>query len=157
MENKLQLKDILTIDLKNAMKSKDTVSKNTIQSLRAAILQYEIDNNIVLDKNDIKLIDIIATEQKKRYDALEQFKKSDREDLINQTLKEIEIISKYLPKQLTDEELTQQVNNIIKTEKALSIKDMGKVMKVAKEQLGNTVNGKRLADCVKQQLSKEVN
>lgn len=157
MENKLQLKDILTIDLKNAMKSKDTVSKNTIQSLRAAILQYEIDNNIVLDKDDTKLIDIIATEQKKRYDALEQFKKSDREDLINQTLKEIEIISKYLPKQLTDEELIQQVNNIIKTEKALSIKDMGKVMKVAKEQLGNTVNGKRLADCVKQQLSKEVN
>ena len=157
MENKLQLKDILTIDLKNAMKSKDTVSKNTIQSLRAAILQYEIDNNIVLDKDDTKLIDIIAIEQKKRYDALEQFKKSDREDLINQTLKEIEIISKYLPKQLTDEELIQQVNTIIKTEKALSIKDMGKVMKVAKEQLGNTVNGKRLADCVKQQLSKGVN
>lgn len=157
MENKLQLKDILTIDLKNAMKSKDTVSKNTIQSLRAAILQYEIDNNIVLDKDDTKLVDIIATEQKKRYDALEQFKKSDREDLINQTLKEIEIISKYLPKQLTDEELIQQVNNIIKTEKALSIKDMGKIMKVAKEQLGNTVNGKRLADCVKQQLSKGVN
>ena len=77
------------------------------------------------------------------------------ESLINQTLKEIEIISKYLPKQLTDEELIQQVKDIIKSENAVSVKDMGKVMKVAKEQLGNTVNGKRLAECVKQQLNKE--
>lgn len=155
MENNLQLKDILMIDLKNAMKTKDVVGKNTIQSLRASILQYEIDNNVVLDKNDTKLVDIIAMEQKKRYDTLEQFRKSDREDLINQTLKEIEIISKYLPKQLTDEELIQQVKDIIKSENAVSVKDMGKVMKVAKEQLGNTVNGKRLAECVKQQLNKE--
>lgn len=155
MENQLQLKDILMIDLKNAMKTKDVVGKNTIQSLRASILQYEIDNNVVLDKNDTKLVNIIASEQKKRYDALEQFKKSDREDLINQTLKEIEIISKYLPKQLTDEELIQQVKDIIKSENAVSVKDMGKVMKVAKEQLGNTVNGKRLAEYVKQQLNKE--
>ena len=156
MENELELKDRLLYDLKLAMKNKDIVTKNTVQSLRAAILQYEIDNNIVLDKSDKKILDIIATEQKKRYDALEQFKKSNRDDLINQTIKEIDIISRYLPKQLTDEELVQQVVEIIQTQGATSIKDMGRVMKITKEQLGNTVNGKRLADCVKKQLNGEV-
>lgn len=156
MENELELKDRLLYDLKLAMKNKDIVTKNTVQSLRATILQYEIDNNIVLDKSDKKILDIIATEQKKRYDALEQFKKSNRDDLINQTIKEIDIISRYLPKQLTDEELVQQVVEIIQTQGATGIKDMGRVMNIAKEQLGNTVNGKRLADCVKKQLNGEV-
>ena len=156
MENELELKDRLLYDLKLAMKNKDIVTKTTVQSFRAAILQYEIDNNIVLDKSDKKILDIIATEQKKRYDALEQFKKSNRDDLINQTIKEIDIISRYLPKQLTDEELVQQVVEIIQTQGATSIKDMGRVMKITKEQLGNTVNGKRLADCVKKQLNGEV-
>lgn len=150
MENKLQLKDILTIDLKNAMKSKDTVSKNTIQSLRAAILQYEIDNKQELA--DDKIIDIISKEKKKRLDALEQFNKSDRQDLIQQTQKELNVISKYLPQPATQEEIEQTVINTIKELNATQ-KDFGKVMKVVTAKLKNRTDGKTISGIVKQKLN----
>lgn len=150
MENKLQLKDILTIDLKNAMKSKDTVSKNTIQSLRAAILQYEIDNKQELA--DDKIIDIISKEKKKRLDALEQFNKSDRQDLIQQTQKELNVISKYLPQPATQEEIEQTVINTIKELNATQ-KDFGKVMKEVTAKLKNRTDGKTISGIVKQKLN----
>lgn len=150
MENKLQLKDILTIDLKNAMKSKDTVSKNTIQSLRAAILQYEIDNKQEL--TDDKIIDIISKEKKKRLDALEQFNKSDRQDLIQQTQKELNVISKYLPQPATQEEIEQTVINTIKELNATQ-KDFGKVMKEVTAKLKNRTDGKTISGIVKQKLN----
>lgn len=152
MENKLQLKDILTIDLKNAMKSKDTVSKNTIQSLRAAILQYEIDNKQEL--TDDKIIDIISKEKKKRLDALEQFNKSDRQDLIQQTQKELNVISKYLPQPATQEEIEQTVINTIKELNATQ-KDFGKVMKEVTAKLKNRTDGKTISGIVKQKLNQE--
>lgn len=152
MENKLQLKDILTMDLKNAMKSKDTVSKNTIQSLRAAILQYEIDNKQELA--DDKIIDIISKEKKKRLDALEQFNKSDRQDLIQQTQKELNVISKYLPQPATQEEIEQVVINTIRELNATQ-KDFGKVIKEVTAKLKNRTDGKTISGIVKQKLNQE--
>ena len=146
----LQLKNQLLLDLKNTMKNKDIVAKNTIQSLRAAILQYEIDNKQELT-ND-KIIDIISKEKKKRLDALEQFNKSDRQDLIQQTQKELNVISKYLPQPATQEEIEQIVINTIKELNATQ-KDFGKVMKEVTAKLKNRTDGKTISGIVKQKLN----
>lgn len=146
----LQLKNQLLLDLKNTMKNKDIVAKNTIQSLRAAILQYEIDNKQEL--TDDKIIDIISKEKKKRLDALEQFNKSDRQDLIQQTQKELNVISKYLPQPATQEEIEQTVINTIKELNATQ-KDFGKVMKEVTAKLKNRTDGKTISGIVKQKLN----
>lgn len=148
----LQLKNQLLLDLKNTMKNKDIVAKNTIQSLRAAILQYEIDNKQEL--TDDKIIDIISKEKKKRLDALEQFNKSDRQDLIQQTQKELNVISKYLPQPATQEEIEQTVINTIKELNATQ-KDFGKVMKEVTVKLKNRTDGKTISGIVKQKLNQE--
>ena len=79
--------------------------------------------------------------------------KSGREDLINQVKEEIEIISEYLPKQLTKEEITEIVKQVIEETGATSIKDMGKVMKSAKEKMGATADGKTINEVVRELLN----
>ena len=145
------LKTKLVSDLKSAISEKDTIRKDTIQLIRASILQFEKDNQTVVDDN--KIIEIIASELKKRKDALEQFQKANREDLVDQTNYEIEIIDKYLPAQLTDEELEAEALNVIKEVNAKSVKDLGLVMKTAKAKFGNRADGKRISDAARKLLS----
>lgn len=144
------LKETLLQDLKNAMKEKDEIAKNTIQMVRAAILQVEKDKAITLE--DTQVLDIIAKESKKRKDSLTDFQKSGREDLILQVEKEIEILSKYLPKQLSKEEITVIVKQIIEQTGATSVKDMGNVMKEAKAKIGASADGKTINEVAKELL-----
>ena len=145
------LKEKLLEDLKNSMKEKNTVRKNVIQMVRAAILQVEKDKQIEL--NDEQIIDIIAKESKKRKDALGDYEKSGREDLINEIKEEIQILAEYLPKQLSIEEVENIVKEVIAEQGATSIKDMGKVMKAAKEKIGAASDGKTINEVVKKLLS----
>ena len=145
------IKNRLLLDLKNAMKSKDVVFKNTIQSLRASILQYEIDKKVDLNNNEGIVIDIINKEKKKRLDTLEQIRNTDRKDLIEQTEKELLIISKYLPEQLTIEQVEQEVEKVI-TELNATQKDFGKVMKELTTRLKNKTDGKTISNIVKDKL-----
>ena len=145
------LKEKLLEDLKNSMKEKNTVRKNAIQMVRAAILQVEKDKQIEL--NDEQIIDIIAKESKKRKDALGDYEKSGREDLINEIKEEIQILAEYLPKQLSIEEVENIVKEVIAEQGATSIKDMGKVMKAAKEKIGAASDGKTINEVVKKLLS----
>lgn len=145
------IKNRLLLDLKNAMKSKDVVFKNTIQSLRASILQYEIDKKVDLNNNEGIVIDIINKEKKKRLDTLEQIRNTDRKDLIEQTEKELMIISKYLPEQLTIEQVEQEVEKVI-TELNATQKDFGKVMKELTTRLKNKTDGKTISNIVKDKL-----
>ena len=94
----------------------------------------------------------LAKEAKKRKDSLEDFQKSGREDLIEQINKEIEILNEYLPKQLTQEELEQKIKEIIAEVGATSIKDIGVVMKTAKEKIGATADGKAINETAKKIL-----
>lgn len=145
------LKEKLLEDLKSCMKEKNVVRKNVIQMVRAAILQVEKDKHIEL--NDDQIIDIIAKESKKRKDSLEDYEKSGREDLINEIKEEIEILAEYLPKQLSVEEIEEIVKEVIKDEGATSMKDMGKVMKAAKEKIGAASDGKTINEVVKKLLN----
>lgn len=145
------LKEKLLEDLKNSMKDKNIVRKNVIQMVRAAILQVEKDKQITLDDNQI--IEIIAKESKKRKDSLADYEKSNREDLINTIKEEIEILAEYLPKQLSIDEVEKIVKEVIEEQGATSIKDMGKVMKSAKEKIGASSDGKTINEVVKRLLS----
>mgnify|MGYP002526251662 FL=1 len=146
------LKEKLLEDLKNSMKEKNVVRKNVVQMIRAAILQKEKDNQIEL--NDEEIMQIIAKEAKTRKDALPDYEKSGREDLIKEVKEEIAIIEEYLPKQLTKEEILPIIQEIINKTGASSIKDMGKVMGEAKKQLGVSADGKTISECVKELLLK---
>ncbi len=145
------LKEKLLEDLKNCMKDKNVIRKNVIQMVRAAILQVEKDKQITLDDNQI--IEIIAKESKKRKDSLADYEKSNREDLINTIKEEIEILAEYLPKQLSIDEVEEIVREVIKEQEATSMKDMGKVMKSAKEKIGASSDGKTINEVVKKLLS----
>ncbi len=122
----MSLKDRLTADFKEAMKAHDDVRKNTINLARAAVKQYEVDNRVELDEQGI--IDILTKQVKMRKDALSDFEKAGRTDLVDAYNKEIEILMAYLPKQLTIEEITEIV---LAAKEELGITDksgMGKLM-----------------------------
>ena len=145
------IKEKLLNDMKEAMKNKNLIRKNTVQMVRAAVLQVEKDKQIEL--KDEQIIEIIAKEVKKRKDAAIEFEKSGREDLINQNKEEIEILSEYLPKQLSVEEIENIVKTIISETGATGMKDMGPVMKQAKEKIGASADGKTISDAVKKLLA----
>ena len=142
---------MLMEDLKTSMKEKDNLRKNTITMLRSRIKQYEVDNRE--DANDDLIMQMIQKELKERSDTLESLKDSNRDDLIEDTKAEIAILEKYLPKQLSDDELAEIIEKIIAETKAESIKDMGKVMASAKEQIGSRATPKRMSEIIKEKLS----
>ena len=144
------LKEKLLEDLKNAMKEKNTNRKNVVQMVRAAILQIEKDQNIEVDDN--RIMEIIAKEYKKREDALFEYKKAERQDLVNQIEEEIKVLEEYLPKKMPKEELEAKIKEIIEKIGATSMKDMGKVMKAAKEEIGLQADGKTINEIVKEML-----
>ena len=145
------LKEKLMEDLKNSMKEKNEIRKNTVQMVRAAILQVEKDKGITVE--DDRIIEIIAKEVKTKKDALVDFEKAGREDLINQTKEEMSILQEYLPKQLSKEEITTIVKQIITDIGATSMKDMGNIMKEAKSKIGAGADGRTINEVVKELLS----
>ena len=145
------LKEKLLEDLKNSMKDKNIIRKNVVQMVRASILQVEKDKQIELDDN--KIIEVIAKEAKKRKDSLAVYEKAGREDLISQIKEEISILEEYLPKQLSAEELEAKVKEIIEEVGATSMKDMGNVMKAAKEKIGAAADGRAINEMVKKLLN----
>ena len=145
------MKKKLLEDMKDAMKEKNEVKKNTIQMVRAAILQVEKDKGIEMDDNQI--IELISKEVKKRKDAINDFEKGGREDLVNQTKEEISYLEGYLPAQLSREEVEEIVKSIIAETGASTMKDMGMVMKAAKEKIGASSDGKTINEIVKANLN----
>ena len=144
------LKEKLLEDLKVSMRDKNVVRKNTVQMVRAAILQIEKDTGNEVD--DEKIIDIIAKEMKKKKDAMADFEKAERQDLIDQTNEEMKVLEEYLPKQLSKEEIKEIVSKVISDVGATSMKDMGNVMREAKATIGAGADGKTINEVVKELL-----
>ena len=142
------LKEKLMEDLKVSMRNKDEIRKNTVQMVRAAILQIEKDKGIQVE--DDKILEIIAKEVKSKRDALKDFEKAGREDLINQTNQEIAVLQEYLPKQLTREEIKVELEKIIAEIGATTMKDMGTIMKEAKAKMGASADGKTINEVAKE-------
>jgi len=142
------LKEKLMEDLKEAMRSKNEIKKNTVQMVRAAILQIEKDKGIQVE--DDRILEIIAKEVKSKRDALKDFEKAERQDLIDQTNQEIEVLQQYLPKQLSKEENKVELEKIIAEIGATTMKDMGAIMKDAKAKMGASADGKTINEVAKE-------
>ena len=144
------LKMKLTNDFKGAILSKNTVKKNVVQLIRASVLQFEKDN-LKEATNDI-IIDIISKQIKQKKDALEQFEKAGRDDLVKLTNREINILMDYIPEQLSIEEVK---NIVIECRTALGDdgNNIGTLIKAAKAKIGAGSDGKTIASVVKEVLN----
>lgn len=144
--------DNLKTDMIKAMKDKNKEILTTIRMVKASMDLEHIDKKREL--NDDLALDVINKEIKTRKESLEQFIKANRLDLANKTKQEIEILQKYLPKQLTKEELDKELNNIFKEIKPTSIKDMGKIMKEVNAKLKGKADISVVSSKVKEMLNK---
>ncbi len=145
------MKEQLLQDLKEAMKNKDTLMKDTITMLRAAILQVEKDNLKTL--NDDEICGIVAKEVKKRKESVTEYENAGRQDIADNLKREIEILSKYLPEQLSEEEIAKMVEEAIAESGATSPRDMGKVMGILRPKTQGKADGKVVSDIVKEKLA----
>ena len=145
------MKEEILQDLKEAMKNKETLRKDTITMLRAAILQVEKDSQKTL--NDDEICAIVAKEVKKRKESVKEYEDAGREDIAENLKKEIEILSKYLPEQLTEEEIRKMVEDAVKESGAASPRDMGKVMSILRPKTAGKADGKLVSDIVKERLA----
>ena len=146
----MSIKETLTQDLKLALKEKDTIKKNTVQGIRAAILQFEKDN--LTELSDDGILDVIAKELKKRKDVLPEYEKSGRQDLITQLNREIEIVMGYLPSQLSEDELGEIVKAAVESTGASTMKDMGKIMAEVMPKIKGRADGKLVNALAKKYL-----
>lgn len=147
----MSLESNITNDLKEAMKAKDAAALRSIRAIKAAILLFKTSGSgdELNEENEIKMIQKLV---KQRQDSLDIFEKKGREDLAITEREEIAIIQKYLPVQLSEEELKSTIQAIIKKSGATSIKDMGKVIGIANQQLAGKAEGKAIATAVKELL-----
>ncbi len=147
----MSLKDKLMEELKAAMKNKDKLRKSVIIMVRAAIKQYEIDNRSDMDDNQI--IEIISKQVKQKKDAIFEFEKGNRQDLVDEAKNEIDILMDYLPEQLSEEEIQNIVDETIKEVSPQGPKDMGKVMGALMPKITGKADGKIVSKLVKDSLS----
>ena len=142
----MPLKERLMADLKEAMKSKSKVKKDTVTLVRAAIKQKEVDDRVEL--SDAEIVDIIAKQIKQKKDSISDFEKGHRQDLIDLTQEEIKILLEYLPPQLSDEDLDSIVKDAIEETGAQTKKDLGKLMSLIMPKVKGKADGKRVNENV---------
>ena len=137
------LKEQISAKYKDSMKSKNIKAINTLRLILSAIKDKEIENRTKSDSkeiNDEQILILLQNLIKQRNDSIDSFKKANREDLVTKENDEIEIISKFLPKQLSQEEVTDIIKNIIDEKKLSSIKDMGAIMGFLKSKYSGSVD-----------------
>jgi uncharacterized protein YqeY len=146
----MSLKAKLGEDLKSAMRERDSVRLDAIRSIRAAVTQREVDSQKELD--DAAIVDLIRGLRKQRIESIEQYTLGARPDLVEKEAREKELLEAYLPAAPDAAAVEAAVRAAIGKTGASSVKDMGRVMQAAKEQLGS-VDGKMLSDLVKKLLT----
>ena len=140
-------------ELKNAMRAKDEAGLRTLRAIKAAIIiekTAEGATGEITEAMELKMLQKLA---KQRKDSLEIFEKQNREDLAAKEREELAIIEKFLPQQMTADELKAAVSDIIAQVGATSPADMGKVMGVASKQLAGKTDGKAISEMVKTLLA----
>ncbi|MFC2587084.1 MAG: GatB/YqeY domain-containing protein [Campylobacter sp.] len=146
----MSIREKILADIKEAMKTKNDFERDALRTLNAALKQVEVDNRIEI--TDDVVLPLLQKEMKKRADAIELYEKGGRDDLAQIERKESELIARYLPSQLTDGELEAEISQIITQTGASGVKDLGVVMKAAKERIGASADAKRISECVKRLL-----
>ncbi|MCH3959280.1 MAG: GatB/YqeY domain-containing protein [Selenomonas sp.] len=146
----MALKDQLMADMKEAMKAHDKDRLAVIRMVRGAIRQQEIDGKKELGDSDV--IAVISKEVKMRKDSIEEFKKGDRQDLVEKTQAEIEVLMPYMPAQLSEAEVSELVKAAVEETGAKTQKDMGKVMGKLMPKVKGRADGKMVNNIVRSML-----
>ncbi len=151
----MNLEEKVMADLKTAMLAKDEKSLRSLRAIKAAIINTKTAEGFsgeIKDEDEIKLLQKLV---KQRRDSLEIYEKQNREDLASKEREEIEVIEKFLPKQMSGDELKSIIEKIIEKSGASSPADMGKVMGMANKELAGKADGKTIASIVKGILAKK--
>jgi len=146
----MNLKDQIKSDVKDAMRAKEVVKRDTLRNIQASIKQIEVDER--RDVTDADVESIMMKYLKQREDAKAQFADAGRNDLVEKEDAEIAIVKAYLPEPMDDAELEAVLKEVIATTGAESMKDMGKVMGAAKTAIGSRADGGRINGMVKKLL-----
>ena len=146
-----KLKQLITDDMKLAMKAQDKPALKAIRMILGAIKQKEIDERIELDDNQV--MTVIQKMVKQRKDSISQFSDAGRTDLVEVEEAELLIINKYMPKQLSQNEIEAAVVKAISDTGADSMKDMGKLMGILKGQLDGKADMGQVSQLIKSKLS----
>jgi len=147
----MSLKDQIKSDIKDAMRAKEIIKRDTLRNIQAAIKQIEVDER--RDVTDTDVENILMKYLKQREDAKTQFADAGRDDLVEKEDAEIAIVKVYLPEPMDDVELETVLKEVIASVGAQSMKDMGKVMGAAKSAIGSRADGGRINQTVKKLLS----
>jgi len=151
----MSLKDRITEDIKTAMKAQDKVRLETVRSIKKSLLEKEVSvrpsgRETLTEAQEMEVLVQLA---KQRRDSIAQYEQANRPDLAATEAQELAILEEYLPKQLSDDELGQVIDELIATTGATTAKDMGKVMGAAMQQLKGKADGKKVQELVKQKLT----
>jgi uncharacterized protein YqeY len=150
----MALEQNIMAEMKDAMKSKNEAALRGLRAIKAAIIIAKTSEGAggeLKEEDETKLLQKLV---KQRRDSLEIFQKQNREDLAKKEQEEIEVIERFLPKQLSADELKEELTAIIAQVGATSAADMGKVMGAATKQLAGRADGKAVSAAVKELLSK---
>ena len=137
-------------DMIEAMKNHEKERLAVIRAVKAGLKQEQIDHKKEI--NDELLIDVVNRQVKMRKESIVEFEKGNRQDLIDQTKAEIDILMKYLPEQLSEEEVLKVIDEIFAEVKPESQKDMGRVMKEANAKLKGKADMKTVSNIIKEKL-----
>ncbi len=137
-------------DMIEAMKNKDKEKLTVIRMVKASLKQEQIDHKKEI--NDDLLLDVVNKQVKMRKDSIVEFEKGNRQDLIDKTQQEIDILMNYLPKQLSEEEVTEIIDGIFKEVNPTSTKDMGKIMQQANAKLKGKTDMKNVSTIIRERL-----
>jgi uncharacterized protein YqeY len=148
------VRERLDADLKDAMRSKNESATSVIRMIKSAVKYKEVEPGATGPLDEAGILQVIGTLIKQRRDSIEQFKAGGRADLAEKEEQEIAILQKYLPQQLTPDELRAAVQAAISEAGAKSAKDMGAVMKLLTPKLQGRAEGRAISEEVKSQLSK---
>jgi len=146
----VELKERIESALKEAIRNKDSVAKNALRGLLTALKNKEKELRRELDEQEV--LRVISSQVKQRKDSIEQFKSGGREDLAEKEQAEIAVLEQFLPKALSDDELLALVDECIKEAGAMTVKDLGKVMKIIMPKVAGRADGKRVNELVRTRL-----
>jgi len=147
----VNLKEKINGEMVSAAKAKDKIKLSAIRMIKSALHNKYID--LKRELNDEELLQVLSSIVKQRKDSIEQFRKGGRVDLVEKEEKELAVVQFFMPEQLSEEEIETEIEKAIEDVGAVSIKDMGKVMKVVMPRLTGRADGKIVSDKVKAKLS----
>lgn len=148
------LKETIDQEIKNAMREKKKDELTALRAIKSAILLAETEKGAASALSEDAELKLLTKAAKQRKESADLYIKEGRGDLADKELLELEVINRFLPKQLTEEEIRTELQKIIETVDAVGPQDMGKVMGVATKQLAGKADGKTISAVVKELLSK---